>query len=87
MLQRFSPRQAVIEGPHGAGEAPEVRDLRPAQLLKLAQFVRSGLGIATREQLPEDFEAHLEADEVLQGAVVEIAGDALPLGLARILRL
>lgn len=49
--------------------------------LEVLEFFEPALEVAA-EHLLDDVQAHLEADEALEGAVVEIVGDALALDLA-----
>ena len=61
--------------------------LHAAQVLQLAEaFLRGGVYVA-RQQLLDDLQPHLEADEALQGAVVKIGGNPFALRFPRALRL
>ena len=70
-----------IHRPHAVQESAQVAHLGLRQRLQLFQIVHAGVEIALHH-LAQDLQAHLQADEALQRAIVEIAGDAHALGLA-----
>ena len=75
-----------IQRTHVAHVRAHVPHLRFRQLLKLLQLLESGFAIAL-QNLAEDLEAHLDADEALQRAIVKIGGDPLSLRFPRCLHL
>ncbi len=77
---------AVLGRTHAADEAAKLADLVLTEILQLAKFVGGGGDVAS-QKLFDNLQAHLKADETLQRTVMEIGGDALPLGFARALRL
>lgn len=70
-----------FKGPHAADKGAEFGDLGAADHLEVLEFLETGADVAA-EHLLDDVEAELEADEALEGAIVEVVGDAFALGLA-----
>ena len=93
LLERFGGAARVgdhiaaihIHRPHAVQKCAQVANLVLRKRLQLPQIFHAGVEIAV-EQLAQDFEPHLEADEALQRPVVEIGGDALGLFLAGLAR-
>ena len=75
----YEPSDRVKEHP-ACRVGAKVADLGLRQPLQLLEILHAGIEIPI-EQLAQDLQPHLEADEALEGAIVEVGGDALALAL------
>ena len=67
--------------PHVLNQIAQLDDLAPQHLLDVTELRRRGVALGLR-QAPPHVDLHLEADERLNDAVVQLARDARALGRA-----